>query len=232
MTDDVPHRKQRRKRGQQSVRGASNPPRNSEPAVLETGTSNGSQSVRQAPAPPAAQTLTQAELLKRQAELDRRAAELAAREQALNSAGAGVIRENNWPPVPSICPFGPCLYQDINVEIPVEFQRIVRHAYYLWMYFLAVLLANLIGGIAKWSVENESGYFTFALMSLLILTPASFMCWFRPLYKAFRSDSSFSFMIFFFVFFCQLVLSIFWAIGIPGSGAWYVSQILLPFVAL
>lgn len=219
--------KSRASRSQQPVRGASNPPRNSEPAVLETGTSNGSTSVRQAPQPPA-QTLTQAELLKRQEELDRRAAELAAREQALNSAGAGVIREKNWPPIPSICPFGPCLYQDINVEIPVEFQRIVRHAYYLWMYFVGVLISNLVGGIAKWSVEGESGYFTFALMSLLILTPASFMCWFRPLYKAFRSDSSFSFMVFFFVFFCQLVLSIFWAIGIPGSGAWYVTDSSFP----
>lgn len=192
--------------------------------MLET--ANGSGSRRQAPTPPvyapsAAQTLTQAELQRRQEELDRKAAELAAREQALNSS-AGVVRDNNWPPLPSICPFGPCLYQDINVEIPVEFQRVVRHAYYLWMYFVGVLLANLVGGIAKWAVEEEHGYFTFALVSLLILTPASFMCWFRPLYKAFRSDSSFSFMIFFFVFFCQMVLSIFWAIGIPGSGAWYV----------
>ena len=204
---------------QQAVRGAANPPRSSEPAVLETATTNGSGAGRPAPPTVTAQTLTQAELQRRQEELDRRAAELAAREQALNNAG-GVVREKNWPPVPSFCPFGPCLYQDIDVEIPVEFQRVVRQAYYLWMGFIGVLLANLIGGIAKWSVEGEHGYFTFAIVSLIILTPLSFMFWFRPLYKAFRSDSSFSFMVFFFFFFCQLVLSIFYAIGIPGSGAW------------
>lgn len=196
---------------------------------METAASNGpgsgNRNATPASTPIAAQTLTQAELLRRQEELDRRAAELAAREQALNS-GANVIRDNNWPPLPSFCPFTPCFYLDINVEIPVEFQKVVRHGYYLWMYFVGVLLTNLVGGIAKWSVEGESGYFTFAIVSLLLLTPLSFMFWFRPLYKAFRSDSSVSFMVFFFVFFCQLVLSVFWAIGIPGTGAWYVLLVL------
>jgi hypothetical protein len=163
--------------------------------------------------------LTHADLLRKQEELDRKAAELAAREEALRN-GTINVREPNWPPVPSVCPFGPCFYQDISVEIPVEFQRVVRLAYYLWIYFVAVLLANLIGGIAKWSVEGQTEYFSFSLITLILLTPGSFVCWFRPLYKAFRSDSSFNFMVFFFVFFCQLVLSVIWAIGIPGSGAW------------
>lgn len=204
------------------------------PAVLETASANGPRvgdpptsgpsippSSSQPPVytPTSAQTLTHDDLLRKQQELERKAAELAAREEAIRN-GTFNVRQPNWPPVPSFCPFGPCLYQDINVEIPVEFQRIVRHAYYLWMYFIAVLLANLMGGIAKWIVEGEAGYFTFSLMSLLILTPGSFLCWFRPLYKAFRSDSSFNFMVFFFVFFIQLVMSVVWAIGIPGSGAW------------
>jgi len=202
------------------------------PAVLETASANGPRvgsapsgpsipsSSSQPPAytPTSAQTLTHDDLLRKQQELERKAAELAAREEAIRN-GTFNVRQPNWPPVPSFCPFGPFLYQDINVEIPVEFQRIVRHAYYLWMYFIAVLLANLIGGIAKWTVEDNAGYFTFSLMSLLILTPGSFLCWFRPLYKAFRSDSSFNFMVFFFVFFIQLVMSVIWAIGIPGSGA-------------
>ena len=166
--------------------------------------------------------LTQDELQRRQEELDRRAAELAARERALSSgsAAAGVVRQPNWPPVPAFCPFGPCLYQDINVEIPVEFQKIVRYAYYLWIYFVVVLLLNMMGGIAKWSVEGETVYFTFSLVCLVFLAPLSFLCWFRPLYKAFKTDSSINFMVFFFIFFVKLVFSVVWAIGIPGSGAW------------
>jgi len=166
-----------------------------------------------------AQTLTHEDLLRKQEELDRKAAELAAREEAIRN-GTINIREPNWPPVPSFCPFGPCFYQDISVEIPVEFQRVVRLGFYLWLYFVGVLLANLVGGIAKWAKDDEPGYFSFSVVSLLLMTPLSYVCWFRPLYKAFRSDSSVNFMVFFFVFFCQLVMVVIWAIGIPGSGAW------------
>jgi len=42
-------------------------------------------------------------------------------------------RKNNFPPLPSWCPVQPCFYQDLSVEIPLEFQRIVRMAYYFWI---------------------------------------------------------------------------------------------------
>jgi len=42
-------------------------------------------------------------------------------------------RKNNFPPLPSWCPVQPCFYQDLSVEIPLEFQRIVRLAYYFWI---------------------------------------------------------------------------------------------------
>lgn len=42
-------------------------------------------------------------------------------------------RRNNFPPLPSSCPLQPCFYQDFTVDIPLEFQKIVRIVYYLWL---------------------------------------------------------------------------------------------------
>ena len=53
---------------------------------------------------------------------------------------------------------------------------------------------------------------------LYVIFLFQFLCWFRPAYKAFRSDSSFNFMVFFFIFSCQLVFSGVMALGIPGTG--------------
>jgi len=49
---------------------------------------------------------------------------------------------NNFPPLPAFCPVKPCFYQDFELEIPAEFQRIVRTVYYTWigMLFTAVFV--------------------------------------------------------------------------------------------
>lgn len=209
-----------------SIRGAANPPIISpEPAVINT-SSLGPSNNRPYASPPAytpsaAQTITIDEIQRQKEELDRKEAELAAREERLRREASSMNRENNWPPLPSILPCNPCFYQDINVEIPVEFQKIVRLVYYLWIYYVGVLFVNLLGGLATMieGIEGGTGIFAFSLVALFIFTPLSFVCWFRPLYKAFRNDSSFNFMVFFFVFFCQLVFAIIWAIGIPGMGS-------------
>ncbi|XP_053202372.1 secretory carrier-associated membrane protein 1-like isoform X2 [Panonychus citri] len=168
--------------------------------------------------PPSGPTLSQSELQRRQEELERKAAELAAREEALRTASTN-IKENNWPPIPKFCPVGPCLYQDINVEIPPEFQKIVNYGYRLWMINVLVLFVNFLGGLAIFSVDGDHNIFSSSILMLIFLTPASFMCWFRPLYKAFRNDSAVNFMVFFFVFFFQCIFSVFWAIGLPTGVA-------------
>lgn len=42
-------------------------------------------------------------------------------------------RRNNFPPLPEWFPIKPCFYQDIEVDIPVEFQRTIRYVYYVWI---------------------------------------------------------------------------------------------------
>ncbi|KAF0290416.1 Secretory carrier-associated membrane protein 1 [Amphibalanus amphitrite] len=139
-------------------------------------------------------------------------------QEALRS-GQLNARQNNWPPLPSFVPIGPCFYQDINVDIPLEFQRITRHLYYLWGLHSMVLLVNIIGGMAMMIQFGQFSMFGLALLYFVLFTPASYVCWFRPIYKAFRSDSSFNFMVFFFVFFFQLMVSGVHAIGINNLGA-------------
>ncbi|XP_011693611.1 PREDICTED: secretory carrier-associated membrane protein 5B [Wasmannia auropunctata] len=127
-------------------------------------------------------------------------------------------RRNNWPPLPDKCCFQPCFYQDIDVEIHTDFQKTVRQLYYLWMFHGFVLLLNVIGGFVLMLCGQGFSIFGLAILYLILFTPFSFMCWFRPAYRAFKNDSSFNFMVFFFVFFFQLIVTGIQAIGIPGSG--------------
>ncbi|KAJ7307354.1 hypothetical protein JRQ81_009366 [Phrynocephalus forsythii] len=173
-----------------------------------------------------------AELLKRQEELNRKAEELDRREKELQNAalGSGAARANNWPPLPSFCPVQPCFYQDIPVEIPVESQKTVTTMYYLWMASAGTLFFNFLATLAWFCVDSSSGSgFGLSILWALIFTPCSFLCWYRPMYKAFRSDSSFNFFVFFFIFFAQAVVFVLQAIGIPG---WGFSGWIVAFMAL
>ncbi|XP_014225692.1 secretory carrier-associated membrane protein 5 [Trichogramma pretiosum] len=127
-------------------------------------------------------------------------------------------RRNNWPPLPEKCCVQPCFYQDIDVEIQTDFQKIVRQLYYLWIFHGLVLILNVIGGFAYMIVDGNAGIFGLGILYVILFTPFSFICWFRPAYQAFKSDSSFNFMVFFFVFFFQAVVTVIQSIGIPGSG--------------
>jgi len=186
----------------------------SQPAVM---------SPTQEPAPPqytpsAQQTVTNADFQRRQEELERKAAELARREEELKNSPYNA-RVNNWPPLPSFLPCQPCFYQDINVDIPVEFQEMVKRLYYLWLFHALLMIANLFGGVCfLFSGLDKGSMFGLGLVYGFFFIPLSFLCWFRPAYKAFRNDSSFNFMLFFFIFFCQFMFSCIMALGIPGSG--------------
>lgn len=84
------------------------------------------------------------ELQRRQEELERKEEELARREEEMRQSSYNV-RRNNWPPLPEQCCFQPCFYQDIQVDIPLEFQKIVRNLYYLWICeFLQFLTFSLL----------------------------------------------------------------------------------------
>lgn len=108
-----------------------------------------------------------------------------------------------------LLPFLLLILADIGVDIPLEFQRIVRTMYYLWGFYALLLIVNVFGGIALLIEDTEKkSYDTFggSIVSLVLYVPLSFVGWFRPVYRAFRSDSSLNFMIFFLVFTVQVSL--------------------------
>ncbi|KAK2500338.1 hypothetical protein MC885_010693, partial [Smutsia gigantea] len=122
------------------------------------------------------------------------------RGQASGLAGAIMAEKvNNFPPLPKFIPLKPCFYQDFEADIPPQHLSMTKRLYYLWM----------CGGATN---------FGLAFLWLILFTPCSYVCWFRPIYKAFKTDSSFSFMAFFFTFMAQLAISIIQAVGIPGWG--------------
>ncbi|KAF0042323.1 hypothetical protein F2P81_005855 [Scophthalmus maximus] len=114
----------------------------------------------------------------------------------------------------------PCFYHNIEEEIPPPHQQLVRRVYTLWMMYSATLCINVIACIAWWAGGGSAINFGFSLLWLILFSPCSYTCWFRPLYKAFRADSSFNFMAFFFIFFLQCVLSLIQTIGISNWGTW------------
>jgi len=232
LEDYNPFADQAPQRNAAPVRGAANPPYqpSSQPAIM--------QPTQEMPPPSYAKTaqqtqpqqLSAAEFQRRQEELERKAAELARREEELRNAPYNV-RRNNWPPLPenNLCGLQPCFYQDINVEIPPEFQTIVRNLYYLWIFHAALMVVNVLGGLLLILHKADFSTFGVGIMYTIMLTPFSFICWFRPSYKAFRSDSSFNFMVFFFMFFFQMIITIFQALGLPGSGTCGLATALSTF---
>uniref|UniRef100_A0A3B3D8Q8 Secretory carrier-associated membrane protein n=1 Tax=Oryzias melastigma TaxID=30732 RepID=A0A3B3D8Q8_ORYME len=183
----------------------------SQPAVLQT-------SVEQSPQATAA--AAQAKLEKQQEELERKAAELERKEQEMQNRNArNTGGENNWPPFPKFCPVNPCFYQDFEEEISEDYRQICKRMYYLWMYHSATLFLNVLACLAYFTADASYGVdFGLSILWFMLFTPVSFICWYRPVYKAFRSDSSFSFFFFFFVFFFQVVVYVIQTVGIPKWG--------------
>lgn len=198
-------------------------------AIIPTNTSQPAAALVKETPPPAytnssSQQLDLNQMERQQEELNRRAQELDRREQMINAPMTGA--EKNFPPTPMWFPkpLRPCFYQDINREIPVEFQKWVRLLFYLWLFHALLLAFNIIAALVVWTTTDKSGTtFGFSILYFILFTPLSYVCWFRPAYKGFRSDDSINFMVFFFVFFLQCIFSVMSAF----SGEWFCGLILL-----
>ncbi|XP_076217287.1 secretory carrier-associated membrane protein 1-like isoform X2 [Aptenodytes patagonicus] len=88
------------------------------------------------------------------------------------------------------------------------------------------LFLNIFGCLAWFYIDVTRGVdFGLSILWFLLFTPCSFVCWYRPLYGAFRSDSSFRFFVFFFVYICQFAVHVLQAAGFQrwGNCGWISS---------
>jgi hypothetical protein len=201
------------------VRGAGNPP----PPL--TAPMQSQQPPPYSQKPPTA--VNSDELFRRQEELERKAQELRRREEEMErrarqqGAGGATTLPNNWPPLPSFIPIDPCFYQDVEVEIPVQFQRTVTFVYHVWQVYVLALVINTIASVLYMLfADGGIGILFTAIVQLILFTPCSFLFWFRPVYKAFRNDSSFSFMVFFFVLFFHTFFCLVQSLGLEYACGW------------
>ena len=54
----------------------------------------------------------------------------------------------NFPPLPSFCPWKPCFYHAIDVEIPVASQKNCKIMFYIWQFYVLSLVVNSISAFA------------------------------------------------------------------------------------
>ncbi|KAL3124441.1 hypothetical protein niasHT_007724 [Heterodera trifolii] len=168
---------------------------------------------------PPAVSMGQDELFRRQEELSKREQEQNRRQQTqpqANGVGFGAQnRDHNWPPLPSIVPLKPCFYQDIDVEIPQQFQETVRWVYHVYLLYVLALAFNLVASLLfVLFAGGPIGLPFLAVIQLALFTPCAFLLWFRPVYKAFRDDSSFNFLVFFLVLFLHTIFCFIQALGL------------------
>jgi len=152
---------------------------------------------------------------KQQSELDRKAADLEQREQELKRAQLNSgVRENNFPPLPSFFPLKPCFYHDISLEIPMESQKTCKIMFYLWQFYVFTLFFNFITSLAAFCVDSGNGVmFAVALLYLALFPCITYVVWYSRIYKALKNDSSFNYMLFFFVTFFKIIFLVLYALG-------------------
>jgi len=148
------------------------------------------------------------ELSSWESDLKRREADIKRREEALKNAGVP-MEEKNWPP------FFPIIHHDIANEIPANVQRLQYLAFASWLGIVLCLSWNFIAVIVCWIKEGDSKLFFLATIYALLGIPLSYLIWYRPLYRAMRTNSAFSFGWFFLCYLIHIGFCIIAAIAPP-----------------
>lgn len=148
------------------------------------------------------------ELSNWESDLQRREKDIKRREQAV--AGVNIPTDDrNWPP------FFPIIHHDIANEIPVHAQKLQYLAFASWLGLVVCLTFNVIAVIVCWIKGGGVKIFFLATIYALLGVPLSYVLWYRPLYRAMRTDSALKFGWFFLFYLLHLGFCIFASIAPP-----------------
>ncbi|KAK1305902.1 Secretory carrier-associated membrane protein 4 [Acorus calamus] len=148
------------------------------------------------------------ELASWEADLKRREKDIKRREDAISRAGVP-LDDKNWPP------FFPIIHHDIANEIPIHAQRLQYLAFASWLGIVFCLSWNFLAIIVCWIKGGGVKIFFLASIYALLGCPLSYVLWYRPLYRAMRTDSALKFGWFFMFYLLHIGFCIFAAIAPP-----------------
>ncbi|OMO65073.1 Secretory carrier membrane protein [Corchorus olitorius] len=148
------------------------------------------------------------ELQAKESELRKREQEVKRREEAAARAGI-VLEEKNWPP------FFPIIHHDIANEIPIHLQRLQYTAFSTFLGLCLCLLWNIIAVTTAWIKGEGVRIWFLALIYFISGVPGAYVLWYRPLYRAFRTESALKFGWFFMFYLLHIAFVIFSAVAPP-----------------
>ncbi|KAK1378859.1 Secretory carrier-associated membrane protein [Heracleum sosnowskyi] len=156
-----------------------------------------------------------AELKKKERELQAREADLKKREQIVRrkeeaAQRAGIVLEDkNWPP------FFPIIHHDIANEIPIHLQRLQYVAFSTYLGLVLCLFWNIIATTSAWIKGEDPKIWFLAIIYFISGVPGGYVLWYRPLYRAFRTDSALKYSRFFLFYLVHIGFVIFAAVAPP-----------------
>ncbi|KAK7319625.1 hypothetical protein RJT34_04348 [Clitoria ternatea] len=148
------------------------------------------------------------ELQSKEAELRRREQEVRRKEEAAARAGI-VLEEKNWPP------FFPIIHHDIANEIPVHLQKLQYVAFTTLLGLVLCLTWNVIAVTSAWIKGEGVKIWFLSLIYFIAGVPGAYVLWYRPLYRAFRTESALKFGWFFMFYLLHIGFCILAAVAPP-----------------
>lgn len=138
----------------------------------------------------------------------KREQEVRRKEEAAARAGI-VLEPKNWPP------FFPIIHHDIANEIPIHLQRLQYVAFTTLLGLVLCLFWNIIAVTTAWIKGEAVKIWFLAIIYFIAGVPGAYVLWYRPLYRASRTEGAFNYAWFFVFYAIHIGFCVFAAVAPP-----------------